>query len=318
MSPASAAARSSCGPKYVTLQSVIAAAREASQPIIADYRHEFTVDLPDEPIWVYADPTRLAQVFSTCSTTPPSTRPPAAGSRSPWTKSGDEADVVAIHIRDNGIGIPADMLGQRVRHVHAGRPLARSLAGRPGHRADARAAARRAPRRHVEAHSDGPGKGSEFVIRLPFVADVPADGAASETAPPTDEPQGRVHRILAVDDNQDAVDILARTLQLKGHEVQTAYDGIEAVDVAARFKPDVVLLDIGLPRLNGYDVARRIRQLPGGKSTILIAITGWGQEEDRRQSQQSGFDMHLVKPVDPVGAPEAAGRDLSKRTRRRA
>ena len=100
-----------------------------------------------------------------------------------------------------------------------------------------------------------------------------------------------------------------RTLQLKGHEVQTAYDGIEAVDVAARFKPDVVLLDIGLPRLSGYDVARRIRQLPGGKSMILIAITGWGQEEDRRQSQQSGFDMHLVKPVDPGCAVEIARGD---------
>ena len=113
-------------------------------------------------------------------------------------------------------------------------------------------------------------------------------------------PQVRSRRILAVDDNQDAVDILARTLKLKGHEVQTAYDGIAAVDVAARFKPEVVLLDIGLPRLSGYDVARRIRSLPEGKSTILIAITGWGQEEDRRQSQQSGFDMHLVKPVDPI------------------
>ena len=130
---------------------------------------------------------------------------------------------------------------------------------------------------------------------------MPADG--SPPATPSDssgESAARIHRILAVDDNQDAVDILARTLQLKGHEVQTAYDGIEAVDVAARFKPDIVLLDIGLPRLSGYDVARRIRQLPDGKSTILIAITGWGQEEDRRQSQQSGFDMHLVKPVDPI------------------
>ena len=152
------------------------------------------------------------------------------------------------------------------------------------------------------------------MIRLPFVANVPADGAPPTT--PSDvsgESAARIHRILAVDDNQDAVDILARTLQLKGHEVQTAYDGVEAVDVAARFKPDIVLLDIGLPRLSGYDVARRIRQLPDGKSTILIAITGWGQEEDRRQSQQSGFDMHLVKPVDPDRAARSCSRSSKPR-----
>jgi PAS domain S-box-containing protein len=286
-------------PEYVTLQSAIAAAREASQPSITDYRHEFTVDVPSEPIWVYADPTRLAQILLNVLNNAAKYTP--AGGRIALSVDRGDKDV-AIRIRDNGIGIPADMLGSVFEmFTQVDRSLDRSQGGL----GIGLTLVRRLIELHggtIEARSDGPDKGSEFVIRMPFVREVPADGSAPTSRPKSTavDTKARIHRILAVDDNQDAVDILARTLQLKGHEVQTAYDGIEAVDVATRFKPDVVLLDIGLPRLSGYDVARRIRQLPDGKSTTLIAITGWGQEEDRRQSLQSGFDMHLVKPVDPV------------------
>lgn len=288
--------------EYVQLQNVIAAAREASQPIIADYRHELTIDVPEEPIWIYADPTRLAQVLLNVLNNAAKYTP--AGGRISLTveKSPDDADrKVDIRIRDNGVGIPADMLDQVFEmFTQVDRSLERSQGGL----GIGLTLVRRLVELHggtVESRSEGPGQGSEFVITLPFVTEVPADGGPPPSlASGNGQPQGRKYRILAVDDNQDAVNILARTLQLKGHEVQTAYDGIEAIDVAARFKPDVALLDIGLPRLSGYDVARRIRQQPGGESVILIAITGWGQEEDRRQSQQSGFDMHLVKPVDPA------------------
>lgn len=289
-------------PEYVTLQSVIAAAREASEPIIADYGHQFTVDVPEDPIWVHADPTRLSQVMLNVLNNAAKYTPSGGRIALAVAKSADPSErMVEIRIRDNGVGIPADMLGNVFEmFTQVDRSLERSQGGL----GIGLTLVRRLVELHggsVEARSAGPNLGSEFVIRLPFVSEVPADG--SPPASSYDENGDaitRPFRILAVDDNQDAVDSLARTLKLKGHLVQTAYDGLAAVDAAARFKPDLVLLDIGLPRLSGYDAARRIRALPGGDAMTLIAITGWGQEEDRRQSQQSGFDMHLVKPVDPV------------------
>jgi PAS domain S-box-containing protein len=292
-------------PERVTLHSVIAAAREASGPIIADYRHEFIVEVPEDPIWIQADPTRLAQVLlnvlnNAAKYTPAGGRISLTVTKTDEDSASGDRGGVAIHIRDNGVGIPTDMLGQVFEmFTQVDRSLDRSQGGL----GIGLTLVRRLVELHggsVEAHSDGPGKGSEFIVRLPLIhnlakSEEPINGEVSSDAAST-----RTHRILAVDDNQDAVDILARTLQLKGHEVQTAYDGIAAVDVAARFKPEIVLLDIGLPRLSGYDVARRIRQQPGGDAVTLIAITGWGQEEDRRQSEQSGFDLHLVKPVDPI------------------
>jgi PAS domain S-box-containing protein len=292
-------------PERVTLHSVIAAAREASDPIIADYQHEFTVDVPEEPIWIQADPTRLAQVLlnvlnNAAKYTPAGGRISLTVTKTEEDAAGDDRGGVAIHIRDNGVGIPTDMLGQVFEmFTQVDRSLDRSQGGL----GIGLTLVRRLVELHggsVEAHSEGPGTGSEFVIRLPLTRgsaqlEQPSNGEGTAT-----ETAAGKYRILAVDDNQDAVDILTRTLQLKGHEVQTAYDGIAAVDIAARYKPEVVLLDIGLPRLSGYDVARRIRQQPGGDAVTLIAITGWGQEEDRRQSEQSGFDLHLVKPVDPL------------------
>jgi CheY-like chemotaxis protein len=151
----------------------------------------------------------------------------------------------------------------------------------------------------IEARSDGPGKGSEFAVRLPVVL-VPAarqsaggGGIADATAPKS------ALRILVVDDNRDAAYSLTKLLRLMGNDTRTAYDGQEGVDVAEKLRPDVVVLDIGLPKLNGYQACRRIREQPWGKDIVVIAVTGWGQDEDRRSSQEAGFDHHMVKPVDP-------------------
>jgi CheY-like chemotaxis protein len=147
----------------------------------------------------------------------------------------------------------------------------------------------------VAAHSDGPGKGSEFIVRLPLA------GPAAEAAPPATGGGKTVaaparRRILVVDDNVDAADSLAMLLRIMGHEVRTAHDGLEALGAATVMRPEVILLDIGLPKLDGYDVARRVRQ-ERGQGVVLIALTGWGQEEDRRRSKDAGFDHHLTKPV---------------------
>jgi CheY-like chemotaxis protein len=147
----------------------------------------------------------------------------------------------------------------------------------------------------VEVSSGGLGHGSEFVVRLPALAETakpPPELAVGEPISPT----GR--RILVVDDNQDAANSLAMLLKITGNETYTAYDGLEAVDVAATFKPDLVLLDIGLPRLNGYEVCRKIREQSWGKDMVLVALTGWGQEEDRQKSKDAGFNGHVVKPIE--------------------
>jgi len=148
----------------------------------------------------------------------------------------------------------------------------------------------------VEAKSEGRGKGSEFVVRLP-VRSLEASKPRSEWGAAMTRTPSR--RVLIVDDNRDAAVSLAAMLNFMGNETQTAHDGYEALDVAASFRPDLVMLDIGMPRLSGYDTARRIREQPWGRVMVLVALTGWGQEEDRRKSKDAGFDSHLVKPIEP-------------------
>jgi CheY-like chemotaxis protein len=151
----------------------------------------------------------------------------------------------------------------------------------------------------VQARSDGPGQGSEFTVRLPL-ADAPANATvAAAPAPPTASPL----RVLVVDDNVDAADSLAVMLELHGHAVAVAHDGPAALEAAGRFAPDVMLLDIGMPGMNGYEVAERLRQeeVRGGRRMLLVALTGWGADEDKRRAMSAGFDHHLTKPVDPAG-----------------
>jgi CheY-like chemotaxis protein len=149
----------------------------------------------------------------------------------------------------------------------------------------------------IEARSEGPGKGSEFVVRLPVVVAAAGPQPTGGTEEPA-APKSSL-RILLVDDNRDAADSLVMLLRLMGNDTRTAYDGQEGVAVAGEFRPDVILLDIGLPKLNGYEACRRIRGQSWGRKAVLIAVTGWGQEEDRRRSHEAGFDHHMVKPVDP-------------------
>ena len=150
----------------------------------------------------------------------------------------------------------------------------------------------------VEVHSAGVGQGSEFVVRLPIIDETPQ--------PPRPEPtfdQATIttaRRILVVDDNRDSATSLAMLLKLTGHNTHLAFDGLEAVEAAATFKPEVILLDIGLPKLNGYEACRRIREQSWGKGILLVALTGWGQEEDRQKSKEAGFNAHLVKPVELI------------------
>jgi CheY-like chemotaxis protein len=152
----------------------------------------------------------------------------------------------------------------------------------------------------VQAVSPGPGKGSEFTIRLPIAREEARAKGSQRPGAHGEEAAACKRRILVVDDNKDAADSLAMLLRIVGNEVHTAYDGLEAVGATATFQPDVVLMDIGLPKLNGYDAARRIREQQRGRDTVLVALTGWGQDEDRRRSREAGFDYHIVKRVDPV------------------
>jgi signal transduction histidine kinase/ActR/RegA family two-component response regulator len=276
----------------VDLASVVNQAVEAARPSITSMHHELTVLLPPQPIHVDADPARLAQVVgnllnNACKFT-------TKGGRIRLT-AGREGDQAVVRVQDSGIGIATDQLSRifdMFTQVDAslersqsglgvGLPLVKSLLELHGGT--------------VEAHSAGLGQGSEFTVRLPLPIEAPT------TLPPqpaiSEAPAMTPRRILVVDDNQDSATSLALLLKLTGNETHTAFDGLEAVETAATFRPDVVLLDIGLPKLNGYETARKIREKPWGKNIVLVALTGWGQHEDRQRSKDAGFNDHFIKPV---------------------
>lgn len=278
----------------VRLSAVVGSAVEACRPLIDQMGHELTVTLPAQPIIVDADPTRLAQVFANLLNNAAKYSEP--GGHVCLTVERQGSDVV-VSVKDTGIGIPAnkltsifDMFSQVDRSLERsqgglgiGLSLVKGLVEMHGGR--------------VEAKSEGLGQGSEFLVRLPVVVEA--------SIPPTDDRSERPAprsslNILIVDDNRDGADSLAMMLKIMGNQTHTAYDGKEGVEVAERVRPDVVLLDIGLPKMNGFEVCRHLRQQPWAKSVILIAVTGWGQEEDRRRSHDAGFDHHMVKPVDPT------------------
>ena len=277
----------------IELASSIRHAVDAVRSVYNDMNHELTVMLPPLPIYLNADPTRLAQVVgnllnNACKFT-------SKGGRISLTVDREDNHAV-IRVRDNGIGIAAHQLPRIFdMFVQVDTTLERSVGGL----GIGLTLVKNLVEMHggtVEAHSDGSNKGSEFVVRLPVMAE-PLKPLPPE---PTDnEPTATsARRILVVDDNRDAAITLAMLLKITGNVTQTAHDGLEAVEAAATFKPDVVLLDIGLPTLNGYDACRRIREQPWGKRIVMVALTGWGQEEDREKSKDAGFNSHMVKPVD--------------------
>jgi PAS domain S-box-containing protein len=279
----------------VELTAVLARAVETSRPLIEANRHTFTLCSTPEPVWVLADPTRLEQVFTNLLNN--SAKYTERGGSIRLTAERQEDDVL-VRVRDTGFGIPAHVLPHVFElFAQADRTLDRSQGGL----GIGLTLVKTLVELHggtVTAHSEGPGQGSEFVVRLPISREAAGPGDAGEEGPlPAPSKVATPLRILVVDDNRDLVESLAILLRLWGHEVRTAHDGLSGLKAARSYRPQVVFLDIGLPGLDGYELARRLRAEVGG-GMKLIAVTGYGQEEDRRRALEAGFDAHLVKPAD--------------------
>jgi PAS domain S-box-containing protein len=276
----------------VEIASVIHHAVEALRPLADAAGHELNVALPAEAVFLHADPVRLTQVLgnllnNACKYT-------EAGGKI-WLIAERQGDDLLVKVKDSGVGIPADMLS-RIFEMFA--QVGRSLERSQGGLGIGLTLVKRLVELHggsVEAFSAGDGRGSEFVVRLPVFVEQAQDTPPLESV---DAQTAAPRRILVVDDNQDGAISLAMLLQLAGNETCVVHDGIEAVKAAERFCPDVVFLDIGLPGLNGYDACRRIRAGLRGPDMTMVALTGWGRDEDRSKSSAAGFNAHLVKPVD--------------------
>jgi CheY-like chemotaxis protein/two-component sensor histidine kinase len=299
--------------RRVELNELVARAVETVAPSIEARGHTLEVVVPKHALMIYGDPMRLTQALGN-----------VLANAAKYTDHGGHITLraqrrrrdIEITIRDTGIGIVPEVLpcifdlftqldrrtGRHQGGLGIGLALVRQLVDMHGGA--------------VSASSEGPGLGSEFLIRLPLsierTSSRDAEGAPSGTAAALPKPPQAVRapqrRILVADDNADARESLATLLCLSGHEVYRAEDGSDALATAERCRPDVALLDIGMPRANGYEVARHLRGQPWGRGMVLIALTGWGQESDRRRSHEAGFDNHLTKPVDPHALDELLGR----------
>jgi two-component system CheB/CheR fusion protein len=293
----------------LALDTVVARAIETSRPLIDARRHKLEIRQPARPVHVSGDVTRLAQIVAN-----------VLNNAAKYTEEGgsilvtvetqprsDGAEEALIRVRDSGIGIPREML-TRVFDLftQVERPLDRGQGGL----GIGLALVRRLTELHggrVEAHSDGPGRGSEFVIALPVLTetatageDGDGRGAAGTLAALPARASGAAasgFRVLVVDDNHDSAKSMALLLREMGHVVALAFGGLEGVQATSTFDPDLVFLDLGMPELDGFETARRIRALPERRTTLVVALTGYGQDEDRRRSKEAGFDHHLVKPV---------------------
>lgn len=275
----------------VDLRQIIESSISDSRHILARFQHTLSLSLPESGLFVDADPVRLTQVLANL-----------VSNAAKYTPTGGRIDVramsvragVTIVVKDNGIGIPEENLDSIFEMfaqsggfpendqsgMGIGLNLTRSLIELHGG--------------HISVISEGVGRGAEFTVWLPGSQRTPE----SEPARSKIETKSIISkRVLVVEDNQDAATSLAKLLGLLGHEVRIAYDGHQALQVADRFRPQLILLDVGLPRLNGYEVAKRLRAMPWGSDVTLVAVTGWGQEEDRRKAEQSGIDQHVTKPL---------------------
>ena len=288
----------------VELAAALRDAVETSRPLIEEAGHRLQVELPEQALFVDADHTRLAQVVANLLNN--AAKYTEAGGRI-VLRAEREGDAARIVVQDNGMGIAEPLLPRLFEMFSQGD---RSIERAKGGLGIGLALVKRLVDLHggsVEARSAGPGQGSEFVVHLPL-APVPAASFTPQGLPTQAVPGQR--RVLVVDDNKDAALSLAVMLQLLGHETRVAHDGVEALELAAGFSPDIVLLDIGMPRLNGYETAQLMREQPWGRRALIVALTGWGQEEDRRRSREAGFDQHLVKPVEPAALERLLHKDL--------
>ena len=274
----------------VELKAVVNDALEVVRSYIELHGHELVIDLPDRPVFLHGDGTRLAQILSNLLNN--AAKYTNRGGRVSLAARADEHNLI-IHVADNGIGIAPDMLNHVFEmFVQVDSTLERTNAGL----GVGLSLARKLVELHggnIEARSAGIGRGSEFVVRLPIVVEpempaktIPAAFISAET-----------YRILLADDNVDFVNSIGALLSAMGHSVVITHNGPDALTAAARFCPDYAFLDIGLPQMSGYDLARGIRRLSCGPMTMLIAVTGWGQEKDRQLAFEAGFDHHMVKPV---------------------
>jgi signal transduction histidine kinase len=279
----------------VELAVVLRSAVETSRPLMEAARHQLAITVPPEPLTVDADPVRLSQVIANLLNN--AAKYTEEGGQI-WLTARREGGEAAVSVRDTGLGIPADML-HRVFDMFA--QVDRTLKRSQGGLGIGLTLARTLVEMHggrVEARSEGPGKGSEFTIRLPLAAE---DSKAAEvrTRAGGAQPAGlSQQRVLVVDDNRDAADSLGMLLKFLGADAHVVYDGPSALQALHIYRPAVVFLDIGMPGMDGHEVARHVRQVPEFRGVLLIAMTGWGQEEDRRRSKAAGFDHHLVKPAD--------------------
>lgn len=275
------------------LKSIIDHALEASEPFIEAGGHILDVQIPAAPIFIEGDPVRLSQSFANL-----------LNNAAKYTNKGGrimvgvrvEGTNAVVSFRDTGIGISAEMLprvfemfaqadhGLRRDGLGIGLSLVRTLVEMHGGA--------------IEARSDGAGKGSEFIVRLPILEAAAAEGPAADAGAQGRAAIGHAHRILVVDDNRDSADSLDTVLRFLGADVHVAYDGRSALDALRSFEPSVILMDLGMPGMDGCEVARRIRAGSHSRDALMIAMTGWGQDEDRRRSREAGFDHHLVKPID--------------------
>jgi len=289
----------------VALGDVVEAAVETCRSRIAACGHRLSVALPPEPLFLDVDPARISQVLTNLLNNAAKYTPEGgeirliAESDRPAPNGDEPPAQVVLRVRDSGVGIPAELLPRIFDLYFQGEPvperarsglgvgltLVRSLVQMHGG--------------EVEARSEGPGRGSEVTVRLPLADSGSPRGATVRQA---HQPSGSLavspRRILVVDDNEDQAETLARLLRVLGHEVRVAFDGLSALEAAADLVPDLALVDIGLPGINGFEVARAIRQQPRLRHAVLVAQTGWGQDEDRRRSLEAGFDHHMVKPLD--------------------
>ena len=280
----------------IPLAEIVASAVETSRPLIDDSSHTLEIIGGDTDLQLHADPNRMAQVFSNLLNNAAKYTPD--GGKIKLIVEPPSANEVTIRVSDNGIGLPADQidsiftlfmqidrsLERRYSGLGIGLTLVKSLVEMHGGR--------------IQVTSPGPGLGSEFSVTLPL-AKVDQDAEPQTPLTPTTTLESGKHRVLVVDDNEAAAEMLSKVVTMLGNEVRTAEDGQKAIEVAESFRPEIILMDLGMPRMNGYEAARHIRKTDWGKDVLLIALTGWGQQEDRERTTAAGFDMHLVKPAEP-------------------
>lgn len=276
------------------LDSVVSAAIEAARPLISARGHTLMVDLPQNPVRLEADPVRVTQIFSNLLTNAAKYTGPGGHI---LLAAREEADAVSVTVRDDGIGIAPDMIPKLFLIFSQAKPALERAEGGLG---IGLALVRGLVELHggtIEARSDGVDRGSEFIVRLPTGSATRRQGHAADRAEP--RLGARPLKVLVADDNRDGANICAMLLRTWGHDVRCVYSGATAVEIAKAFRPHVLLLDIGMPELNGYEVAERVRTAPWSQGMVLIAVTGWGQQADKERALAAGFDHHVTKPADP-------------------